>query len=204
MMENAGANLAWLARCLLGGDVATRRVTVLAGRGGNGGGGLAAARRLIGWGANVEIHLAEAVERLASVPREQLAILQRMNATIVVGASSLGPSELVIDAILGYSQQGSPHGVAAELVAATRGARILALDVPSGMDLERGAAGVPAVHAEATLTLALPKAALRLPVAGPLVGELYLADISIPAVVYRSLGIPYVSPFGRGPVVRLD
>jgi len=44
MMENAGRNLAVLARLLLGGSVAGRGVTVLAGPGGNGGGGLVAAR----------------------------------------------------------------------------------------------------------------------------------------------------------------
>jgi NAD(P)H-hydrate epimerase len=67
----------------------------------------------------------------------------------------------------------------------------------------RGLIGKPAVHAEATLTLALPKAALRLEVARPLVGELYLADISIPATVYESLGVLYRSPFSRGPIVKL-
>jgi NAD(P)H-hydrate epimerase len=55
--------------------------------------------------------------------------------------------------------------------------------VPSGVELERGTVRTPAVHAEATLTLALPKAALRLEAALPLVGELYLTDISIPASV---------------------
>jgi NAD(P)H-hydrate epimerase len=203
MMENAGASLASLACRLLGGDVEGRRVAVLAGRGGNGGGGLVAARRLIGWGAEVEIRLTEVPDALAPVPHEQLEILRGMNATIAVGAGRLTPPELFIDAILGYSQQGSPHGGAAELVAATRGGRVLALDVPSGLDLERETIGEPAVQAEATLTLALPKAALRLPVAAPLVGDLYLADISIPAVVYRSLGIPYRSPFRCGPIVRL-
>ena len=48
MMENAGANLAWLASEMIGGEVSGRRITVLAGPGGNGGGGLVAARRLIG------------------------------------------------------------------------------------------------------------------------------------------------------------
>jgi NAD(P)H-hydrate epimerase len=47
MMENAGANLALLALALLGGDVRGLRVAVLAGVGGNGGGGLVAARRLL-------------------------------------------------------------------------------------------------------------------------------------------------------------
>ena len=70
-------------------------------------------------------------------------------------------------------------------------------------DLERGLAGRPAVKAEATLTLALPKAALRIEEARALVGQLYLADISIPAVVYEGLRIPYRSPFTHGPIVRL-
>jgi hypothetical protein len=35
------------------------------------------------------------------------------------------------------------------------------------------------------------------------VGELYLADISIPAVVYDRLGIAYRSPFSRSPIVQL-
>jgi NAD(P)H-hydrate epimerase len=51
MMENAGRNLAVLARLLLGGSAAGRAVTVLAGPGGNGGGGLVAARHLLGAGA---------------------------------------------------------------------------------------------------------------------------------------------------------
>ncbi len=191
MMENAGANVAWLARIMLGGNVAGRRIVILAGRGGNGGGGLVAARRLIGWGAE------------APVPLEQHGILCEMNATIAVGASELSPPELFIDAVLGYSQKGDPRAIAAELIGATDGARVLSLDVPSGLELEAGRVGSPAVRAEATLTLALPKAALSLKDSLPLLGELYLADISVPAVVYQRLGIPYRSPFSRGPIVRL-
>jgi hypothetical protein len=50
MMENAGRCLARHGRSELGGDVRRRRVAVLAGRGGNGRGGLTAARRLAIWG----------------------------------------------------------------------------------------------------------------------------------------------------------
>lgn len=120
-----------------------------------------------------------------------------------VGAGEILPAELFIDAILGYGQRGDPRPEAAELIAATLGARVLSLDVPSGVELERGTVGEPAVHAEATLTLALPKAALRFDVVRPLVSELYLADVSIPAVVYERLDIPYRSPFSRGPIVRV-
>src|SRR5260370_27754027 len=64
MMENAGANVAWLARIMLGGNVAGRRIVILAGRGGNGGGGLVAARPLIGLGAGVGGPLARPTARL--------------------------------------------------------------------------------------------------------------------------------------------
>ncbi|MEO0603194.1 MAG: NAD(P)H-hydrate epimerase, partial [Myxococcota bacterium] len=58
MMENAGRGLARVARQrFLDGDPTGRRVVVLAGPGGNGGGALVAARRLHGWGAHVEIAL---------------------------------------------------------------------------------------------------------------------------------------------------
>jgi NAD(P)H-hydrate epimerase len=204
MMENAGANLAWLASAMLGGEVRGRRIVVLAGPGGNGGGGLVAARRLIGWGADVAVRLASDPADLSTVPLEQLRVLEQMNAPIEAGAAGLEGTELFIDALLGYSQQGDPRGDAAALVAATAGSTVLSLDVPTGLELERGIVGKPAVRAAATLTLALPKEALRAEAARTLVGELYLADISIPAVVYDRLGIDYRSPFSGSPIVQLS
>jgi NAD(P)H-hydrate epimerase len=203
MMENAGAALAGLALALLGGDVRGRRIGVLAGPGGNGGGGLVAARRLLGWGAEVEVRLSDRPEALAAVPGEQLAILDATGARIEVGADRLAASDLLLDAILGYGQRGEPREAAAELIAATEGTRVLSLDVPSGLALEQGAIFSPAIRGEATLTLALPKAALRIDRAEPLIGELYLADIGIPPSIYERLEIAYRSPFDQGPVVRL-
>ncbi|MEO8691116.1 MAG: NAD(P)H-hydrate epimerase [Solirubrobacteraceae bacterium] len=203
MMENAGAHLALVALALLGGDVTARRIAILAGRGGNGGGGLVAARRLIGWGAEVGVHVSDEPDMLAPVPREQLEILRATGANITIGADRLEAPDLVIDGILGYSQRGDPRGGAAELIAAAAGARVLSLDVPSGLALEDGAAGEPAITAEATLTLALPKAGLRADAASRLTGSIYLADIGIPAFVFERSGIRYRSPFSRGPVVRL-
>ncbi len=203
MMENAGAHLAQVALTMLGGDVRARRIAVLAGRGGNGGGGLVAARRLIGWGAEVDVRLSDQPDALAPVSREQLAILRSAGAMIAIGADRLATPELFVDAILGYSQRGSPRGGAAELIAATAGARVLSLDVPSGLSLEDGTVGEPAINAESTMTLALPKAALRPETAGKLAGEICLADIAIPPFVFERAAIPYRSPFSRGPVVRL-
>jgi NAD(P)H-hydrate epimerase len=203
MMENAGGHLAAAALAMLGGDARGRRVTVLCGRGGNGGGGLVAARRLIGWGAEVEVRLSDPPDRLAPVPREQLEILRATGAPITVGATGLAAADLFVDALLGYSQRGAPHGGAAELIAATAGGRMLALDVPSGLLLEDGSIADPAVRAEVTLTLAVPKTALRGEHSQRLVGELHLADIGIPPSVFRRLAIPFRSPFSQGPVVRI-
>ncbi len=69
LMENAGRNLALLARALLGGDAHERPVAVLAGPGGNGGGAMAAARHLTVAGAQVRVLLAQPPERLAPAPR---------------------------------------------------------------------------------------------------------------------------------------
>lgn len=203
MMENAGASVAALARELLGGDVRRRNVVVLAGSGGNGGGGLVAARRLLAAGARVDVRLAESAERLAPVPREQHAILCAAGAGPTVGPEGLVAPDLVVDALLGYGQQGPPRGAFAQLVRWSRGRRVLALDVPTGLVLEDGTIAEPVVEAEATLTLALPKRALRARGAEKLTGDLFLADVSIPPAVYERLGIGYESPFGGGAIVRI-
>jgi len=113
MMENAGANVAALARALLGGDVAGRRIAVLAGPGGNGGGGLVAARRLLTAGAHVETRLAQPPERMVAVAREQCDILREMDAPLPLGPAGLQEPELTIDALLGYGQQGKPRDIVA-------------------------------------------------------------------------------------------
>ena len=80
----------------------------------------------------------------------------------------------------------------------------MTLDVPSGLALEDGRIGEPAVDAEATVTLALPKAGLRSDDGRRVVGALYLADIAVPPRALERAGIEYSSPFTRGPVVALQ
>ncbi len=205
MMENAGRNLAVLARLLLGGAAAGRRVTVLAGPGGNGGGGLAAARHLLVAGAAVRVRLAAPPEQLAPVTREQLDTLATLQVDVGVGSDrEPAQSDLVVDALLGYSQTGPPRSTAAELITATAADRVVSLDVPSGLELATGTLHEPHVRAAATMTLAAPKEALRAPGAREAVGRLYLADISVPATAFAQLGITYRTPFSAGPLVELD
>ena len=181
MMENAGRNLA---------DLALRRfrpesVAVLSGRGGNGGGGLVAARHLANRGVSVSVTLSHASGELSPVTAHQLDITNRMG---IPAGTSPGPATLVIDALIGYSLQGNPAGRTAALIAWANDqpSPILALDVPSGLDATTGRAATPCIRAAATLTLALPKAGL---VDSPEAGALFLADISIPPDAYGRLGL---------------
>ncbi len=152
MMENAGRSLA---------EVAMRRfhpetVTVLAGPGGNGGGGLVAARHLANHGVTVEVSLARAARDLRPVPAHQLDILIRMGISVT---DQPRPAALVIDALLGYSLRGDPSGHTGELIdwANRSSCAILALDIPSGLDADTAIAASPCITADATVTLALPK-----------------------------------------------
>jgi len=203
MMENAGRNLAELARHLLGGDAGGRSIVVLAGPGGNGGGGLVAARHLAAAGARVQVALSAPAVQFAPVPAEQLAIARRLAIPVHDGIESLGEPELVLDALLGYSQRGEPRGPTAELIRWGSGRRVLALDVPSGLELATGSLRTPYVSAEATLTLAAPKTGLAASGAEAVVGRLYLADISVPALVYERLRLSWQTPFASGPIVEL-
>jgi len=210
MMENAGRNLAQLARGrFLQGDPTGRRVLVLAGKGGNGGGGMVCARRLHDWGAEVQLWMTAPGKELAGVPLQQLGVLERMGIpTIAAGESStLPPADLLVDALIGYSLTGPPRGLAANLIDAANnhGAPILSLDVPSGVDSATGAATGSVIRATATMTLAMPKVGFEAESARRHIGELYLADISVPPELYAkpplNLDVPNV--FAEDDIVRL-
>ena len=210
MMENAGRNLAHLARSrFLSGDPTGHRVLVLAGTGGNGGGGLVCARWLHNWGASVQVWTTAPSSEFSGVPRHQLAILERLDVPVHQSGEvdDLPPAGLVVDAIIGYSLRGTPTGRAAALICAanTHGRPILALDVPSGVDTTTGAVHEPAILATATLTLALPKRGLRTDAAKAYVGELYLGDIGVPPELYRSssIGLEVGHPFAKDEIIRI-
>jgi NAD(P)H-hydrate epimerase len=209
MMENAGRCLAAHARGMLGGDARRRQVVILAGPGGNGGGGLAAARRLYGWGAAVTVVLAQPREEMRGVPRQQLTILEWIGIPIRLAtdgiSEQLAGADLVIDALLGYSLRGAPAGPVAALIRAANaaGRPILALDLPSGLDGDRGEASDPTIRATESLTLALPKHGLLAPAARPWVGRLYLADISVPEKIYRRLGLTVDPIFARSDIIPI-
>lgn len=196
MMENAGRSLADLAISLFGRE----RTVVLAGPGGNGGGGLVAARHLANRGVEVRVVLARPVSELDPAPSRQLDILRRVGVPVQDDPPG---ADLILDALIGYSLRGNPRGRAAELIewANAGPAPVLALDTPSGLDVTTGTLGEPCIGARATLTLALPKVGLyRAP---EQVGRLFLADISVPSIVYQRLGLEVPPLFREEAVVEL-
>jgi NAD(P)H-hydrate epimerase len=207
MMENAGRSLAQLARRLLQDEIMDRPIVVLAGRGNNGGGGLAAARHLINWGAWVQVVCSYPAAGYKGAPAQQLAALQAMGAALAWAEDGweLPPCDLLIDAVIGCGLRGDPRGPARNLIqlANSNTAPILSLDTPSGVDSGSGSVFTPHVQAVATLTLALPKAGFRQSQAAVACGELYLADIGVPAVLYEQMGLQVPVLFARDSIVHL-
>lgn len=206
MMEHAGRGLAEAVLEVQSSNRSELPVTVFAGNGGNGGGGLACARHLANRDLPVRVVLDRARAQVDGVTAEQLSILEAMDVPV---ESADDDSDLdidtalegvVIDALIGYGLTGAPRGVVAELIAALNGVSetTVSLDVPSGVNATTGEVPGAVVEPDYTVTLALPKTGLA-----AIGGELRLVDLSIPAAVYDRLDIEYDGPFGDGFAVPL-
>jgi NAD(P)H-hydrate epimerase len=195
MMENAGRNLVGNVIDMLGGIGG--EVTVLAGSGGNGGGGLCCARHLHNRGFKANLILDREASALRGAAANQLRILQAAGLNPIDHSQAqdvIGRAALVVDALIGYSLRGAPRGRAAELIEVCNeyAAQVLSLDVPSGLNATTGETPGLVVRPDRTLTLALPKTGLA-----SVPGVLYVADIGIPPEVYHPLGL-FFEPFFEG------
>lgn len=187
MMENAGKSLAIIAKKMMK-NTKNGRIIIIVGKGNNGGGGLVAARHLHNWGLNVQIKLGE--EGLREVPRKQMEINQKIGVDTIQN-TDLNRYDLIIDAFIGYNLIGDPRepiSTLIERVNASRG-KVLALDIPSGLDSSSGTPYKPCVKANATLTLALPKTGLMTMIGRQFAGDIFLADISIPREIYNKFNV---------------
>jgi len=204
LMENAGRAAAVLARQMLLGQTIGKRVACLVGAGNNGGDGMVAARHLSNWGAVVKVISGTSKDKMKSVPLGQLNIIEKMGIPILSTDHTLGDYDLLIDSLIGYGLEGNPRDRIATIIkdANASGCPILALDVPSGMNATTGKPYDPCIKATATLTLALPKTGFLAPGASPYVGDLYLADISIPRKVYQNFGQQNIL-FQKDPLLRI-
>lgn len=202
MMENAGRSIASLGLELLGDRWQQTEILVLAGTGGNGGGGICAARHLANRGVDVTLCLANP-EKLGQVPQFQYKIYENTTGQeIQLNDLRKKKYDLIIDALIGYSLKGAPTGTALELIRWANQTKtpILSLDVPSGVDSTTGGTPGEFIRAKWTMTLALPKSGLRPEVAG----HLYLADIGIPHKSYEKNGIKCTPSFGKNFCVQLN
>jgi NAD(P)H-hydrate epimerase len=182
LMEHAGRSIAEHTRDWLGGGVEGRSVLILAGPGNNGGDGLVMGRHLARWGARVAVYHWKARELEMEGERVSVAGDEESLRRGIVRA------EVVADALLGtgHSRPLDPTmGAVLALVEAERARRpelrVLAVDLPSGLNADTGALDPGAIRADLTVTLACPKVGLLLFPGAGCVGELRVGSIGLPA-----------------------
>lgn len=187
LMENAGLAVAQEARDLVG--AAGVRILVLIGPGNNGADGLVAARHLCRWGAEVTCYVVPG--RPDTDPKMVRALEYGVHVVDAAEAGQLerllARSALVIDAVLGTGRARSLEGRVKEtmlgLAKSRSGAappRLLALDLPTGLNSDTGEVDPCSVPCDVTLALGFPKVGLlNFPGKGH-AGELRVLDIGLP------------------------
>lgn len=191
MMESAGKGL---TRILTDRYPKAKRVLVAAGTGNIGGGGIVAARLLHEKGIDVRILFTRSEMFLKPVAKVKY---DKLPDEIMVGLteeaeddelrSLLRGSDVIIDALLGYSATEDPQGEVGRLITCINdcGTPVVSLDLPSGLDADEGAIYEPLVKADVTATLGLVKRGLTVPSSREYVGSLYVVDIHVPDVWYE-------------------
>jgi NAD(P)H-hydrate epimerase len=173
LMERAGAALAEAAAEQPG------PVTILCGSGNNGGDGFIAARLLRDAGRAVRVLLA------GSEPKGDAAeALRRYGETPeAFTTQALEGTAVLLDCLLGTGFTGEPRGTVGQAIGALSRAhaRVIACDVPSGVDASTGEVAGKAVCAQVTVTFHAAKPGLWISPGKEHAGEVRVADIGIPA-----------------------
>ena len=190
LMENAGRGTARLIAEHFE-DVLDRGVTVLCGRGNNGGDGFVVARHLHNWGYPVRVYLLTQRDRVGGDAAINLQVADRMGIPILEVPDEAAWEKvrdeavecgLVVDAMLGTGLHSDVRGLYRRVIEAVNAGDppVAAVDIPSGLDSSSGRPHGVAVHAEMTATYGLAKIGLVQDTAVDHVGELHVVDISIP------------------------
>jgi NAD(P)H-hydrate epimerase len=165
LMENAGRAVAEEAMKMLG--KSPKPVAIFCGRGNNGGDGLVAARHLLAAGIRPRVFLAGRISQVKNEAGVNLGILLKLKQKI----SEVGPrdlpglkkkiarSGLIIDALLGVGLKGEVRGVMADLIRLINAVpnKVLAVDIPSGLDSTSGNVLGGCVRADKTVTFVAQK-----------------------------------------------
>lgn len=189
LMENAGLAVAKEMRMWLGG-VEQTNILILVGPGNNGGDGLVAARYLHDWGAKVQVYCPR--PRSEADPNYQMVLHRGIGSasadqeTVLDGM--LATSDVIVDSLFGTGRSRPLEGVFKETLEKVRDslsirpkAKLIAIDLPSGLNSDTGEVDSSCVKSNLTITLANPKMGLfRFPGAA-MIGNLVVADIGIPS-----------------------
>ncbi len=192
LMENAGKAVAEEVRRIMG-TVEGQHILVLIGPGNNGGDGLVAARHLHDWGARVGVCLFS--QRPPDDPN--LGLVRERGIDCIEVAHDDIPGQLdemlssasaVIDSLFGTGKVRPLQGALRQVldrVSKVKGERpalrIIAVDLPSGLDADTGAVDGVSPYADNTITLGYPKLGLFNFPGVERVGEISIADIGIPS-----------------------
>ncbi|MEM9373399.1 MAG: NAD(P)H-hydrate epimerase [Planctomycetota bacterium] len=215
LMENAALGVLSAASDLLASEEPT--VTVVCGRGNNGGDGLALARHLVNRGVRVCVGMAVDPGSLQGDAAINMDVIRRMAdhepSLRIEPCSRLTEAapDLIVDALFGTGLSRAVEGPCAEavrwiLARKQGGSHVLAIDVPSGLDADTGRpTGSACVRADTTVTLAAIKPGLTRLEAQPYVGEIRVAGIGVPRSLLARFGSLRTPPRGSdGPGPRAD
>lgn len=191
LMENAGRGAAQAILEMLE-DPASARVAVVCGAGNNGGDGFVIARHLYNQRVDVTLYLAVDGEKLKGDARVNHDIACRMGLPMRPlrsaeqlddAAGHLSTCAVIVDALLGTGFSGSvraPFDAIIERINDLRGPKVVAVDVPSGLDCDTGQPSNATVRADVTATFVAPKIGFSKPGAGDYVGRVVTIDIGVP------------------------
>ena len=214
LMEHAGLSVARYIRRQFSPLVGVP-VPVLVGPGNNGGDGLVVARHLHRWGARVSVYIC----RDRRAPDANLDIVRDMGIPVIAASSDaglerlsalLGDAHIVVDAVLGIGRLRPIEGIMRDillLLARTKASspdmKILAIDVPSGMDADSGDADPACPAADITLSMGYPKVGHYAYGAASRVGALEVVDIGLPDGIDDDVPLSLMTPDGMRPLLPL-
>ena len=168
--------------------VRLQRIVVVCGKGNNGGDGLAVARQLHVRFAPLSLHVVLLCGE-AGLSGDAAANLKMLQASGVQPLPDFGAgmrnATLVIDAVLGTGTKGAARGSALDAIVEINSsfplAKIVSVDLPSGLSGDTGAVEGEYVRADATVTFTAPRICHAMPPACRLMGELRVVPIGSPA-----------------------
>lgn len=190
LIENAGRAAAAETAGFLGGAKG-RRIVVLAGKGNNGGDGLAAARFLEKQGALVTVVMAAPPQQPGSGCGLQLRLCRAFRMQILFWPqdsdrvlASCTEAAVILDALLGTSFRGSLREPVRSLIEAVQkiSVPVIAVDIPSGVEADTGRCEL-ALSAAATVTMIAPKTGLYFYPGAAHTGKIIVADLNTPEQV---------------------